>query len=62
MINININNKYKAMMNIVTRQVFGVNPYLLTSIKFYASKMQASSTQNNRDSAGRRLGYVWDVA
>ena len=30
---------------------------LLVAIRFYASKMQASSTQNNRDSAGKRLGY-----
>jgi hypothetical protein len=30
---------------------------LTTSIAFFASKMQASSTQKTKDSAGRRLGY-----
>lgn len=45
------------MMNIVSKQIFGESTYLLTFIRFYASKMQASSTQNGRDSAGRRLGY-----
>lgn len=50
------------MMNIVSRQLFGENPYLLTSIRFYASKMQASSTQNNRDSAGRRLGFAFKLS
>jgi len=30
---------------------------LTTSLKFFASKMQASSTQKTKDSAGRRLGY-----
>lgn len=50
------------MMNIVSRQIFGESTYLLTSIRFYASKMQASSTQNGRDSAGRRLGYAISVA
>lgn len=29
---------------------------LTTLIQFNASKMQASSTQNTKDSAGRRLG------
>jgi hypothetical protein len=29
---------------------------LTTQIGFCASKMQASSTQNTKDSAGRRLG------
>jgi len=31
--------------------------HLTTSIYFMASKMQASSTQKTKDSAGRRLGY-----
>lgn len=30
---------------------------LTTNLKFFASKMQASSTQKTKDSAGRRLGY-----
>lgn len=30
---------------------------LITNITFNASKMQASSTQNTKDSAGKRLGY-----
>lgn len=32
---------------------------LTTQIVFSASKMQASSTQNTKDSAGRRLGYKY---
>ena len=32
---------------------------LLTQINYKASKMQASSTQNTKDSAGRRLGYKY---
>lgn len=31
---------------------------LLTVISYNASKMQASSTNNGRDSIGRRLGYL----
>ncbi len=46
-------------MNIVIKQLFGQDPYLITALRFYASKMQASSTQNTKDSAGRRLGYLW---
>jgi hypothetical protein len=34
-----------------------INSSLLLTIAFNASKMQASSTQNGRDSKGRRLGY-----
>lgn len=34
-----------------------INATLLLTIAFNASKMQASSTQNGRDSKGRRLGY-----
>ena len=30
--------------------------FLTTQIAFNASKMQASSTQNTKDSAGKRLG------
>jgi hypothetical protein len=46
-------------MNILT---FGITSKLslsnlTTSIYFMASKMQASSTQKTKDSAGRRLGY-----
>ncbi len=32
---------------------------LTTSINYNASKMQASSTQNTKDSAGKRLGYFY---
>lgn len=47
-------------MNILT---FGLTSKLslsnlTTSIYFMASKMQASSTQKTKDSAGRRLGYL----
>ncbi len=42
---------FKIINNPVFRQ-------LTTNINFCASKMQASSTQNNKDSAGRRLGYI----
>ena len=45
------------MMNLASQQLFGHNAFLLTAVRFYASKMQASSTQNGRDSKGRRLGY-----
>ena len=31
---------------------------LTNSIRYFASKMQASSTQNGRGSAGKRLGYI----
>ena len=31
---------------------------LTKTIHFNASKMQASSTQNTKDSAGKRLGYI----
>jgi hypothetical protein len=47
------------MMKIASQQLFGQSPFLLTAIKYYASKMQASSTQNGRDSKGRRLGFVY---
>lgn len=46
-------------MNLASQQLFGHNAFLLTAVRFYASKMQASSTQNGRDSKGRRLGYNW---
>lgn len=45
-------------MNIASQKLFGSNAYLVTALRFYASKMQASSTQNGRDSKGRRLGYL----
>jgi hypothetical protein len=47
-------------MNIVTKisnkLIFNS---LTTQITFNASKMQASSTQNTKDSAGKRLGYIF---
>lgn len=42
-------------MNIVLRS-FNHQMALLNTIRFYASKMQASSTKNKKDSAGKRLG------
>jgi hypothetical protein len=47
-------------MNILTQklsQTWALNQ-LTTNIYFLASKMQASSTQKTKDSAGRRLGYA----
>lgn len=35
-----------------------VSNILTTQIAYNASKMQASSTQNTKDSAGKRLGYA----
>lgn len=46
-------------MNKITSSLsscFGFNQ-LTRTIFFEASKMQASSTQKTKDSAGRRLGY-----
>jgi hypothetical protein len=46
-------------MNILAHKLsVAFNP-LTTSIYFMASKMQASSTQKTKDSAGRRLGYYF---
>lgn len=48
-------------MNILTHKLSQspiLNP-LTTSLYFFASKMQASSTQKTKDSAGRRLGYAY---
>ena len=45
----------KLIMNIVLRS-FNNQMALLNTIRFYASKMQASSTKNKKDSAGKRLG------
>lgn len=39
-------------------KVWGFNS-MITRVAFYASKMQASSTANTKDSAGRRLGYFF---
>ena len=39
------------------RNHIAISPNLLTQVAFFASKMQASSTQKTKDSAGRRLGY-----
>ncbi len=47
-------------MNMLTK--LSNNPIfisLITNIHFNASKMQASSTQNTKDSAGKRLGYIF---
>ena len=45
-------------MNIIARISNKLLFNALTSqITFKASKMQASSTQNTKDSAGKRLGY-----
>lgn len=46
-------------MNILTLQLSQALALkqLTTSLYFLASKMQASSTQKTKDSAGRRLGY-----
>ena len=43
-------------MNIIGHRL-GASCPLISTLRYYASKMQASSTQNNRDSDGRRLGY-----
>ena len=42
-------------MNIILRSFYNQNS-LLCSMKYYASKLQASSTKNKKDSAGKRLG------
>ena len=42
-------------MNIILRPSLNQNS-LLNTIRYYASKMQASSTKNKKDSAGKRLG------
>lgn len=45
-------------MNMLTQISKGIiYNSLTTQIAFNASKMQASSTQNTKDSAGKRLGY-----
>jgi hypothetical protein len=44
-------------MNILAHKFSVAFQPLTTSIYFMASKMQASSTQKTKDSAGRRLGY-----
>jgi len=46
-------------MNILATKIYNqlaVNQ-LTTTLTYFASKMQASSTQKTKDSAGRRLGY-----
>lgn len=46
-------------MNMLTK--LSNNPIFISLtniINFNASKMQASSTQNTKDSAGKRLGYI----
>ena len=46
-------------MNILATKIYNqlaVNQ-LTTTLAYFASKMQASSTQKTKDSAGRRLGY-----
>lgn len=46
-------------MNILAHKIYNqlaVNQ-LTTTLAYFASKMQASSTQKTKDSAGRRLGY-----
>jgi hypothetical protein len=45
----------RTLANISTLPL--LNPLMTQSLKYFASKMQASSTQNGRDSKGRRLGY-----
>jgi hypothetical protein len=45
-------------MNILAHKLSLTFHPLTTSIYFMASKMQASSTQKTKDSAGRRLGYL----
>lgn len=44
---------YKLIMNIIIKSQWSP---LVQSLRYFASKMQASSTQNTKDSAGRRLG------
>lgn len=48
-------------MNILTHRISQTLAFnqLTTSLYFLASKMQASSTQKTKDSAGRRLGYAY---
>jgi hypothetical protein len=45
-------------MNILAQKIANgaIFYQLTTQINFFASKMQASSTQKTKDSAGRRLG------
>lgn len=46
-------------MNILAHKIYNqlaINQ-LTTTLTYFASKMQASSTQKTKDSAGRRLGY-----
>jgi hypothetical protein len=44
------------MLQRITNSVI-FNNNLLFCIQYNASKMQASSTSNTKDSAGKRLGY-----
>ena len=44
-------------MNILAQRIHNQLATLSTTLAFFASKMQASSTQKTKDSAGRRLGY-----
>jgi len=47
-------------MNILAHKIYtqlSANQ-LTTTLCYFASKMQASSTQKTKDSAGRRLGYA----
>lgn len=46
-------------MNIIINKLNNNQLYLslVKNVNFNASKMQASSTQNTKDSAGKRLGY-----
>ena len=47
------------MINFIQSQSKVLSQQSLTSlVRFYASKMQASSTQKTKDSAGKRLGYL----
>jgi hypothetical protein len=47
-------------MNILAQKIYNqLTIHQLTStLTYFASKMQASSTQKTKDSAGRRLGYI----
>lgn len=42
-------------MNIIFRSINNQNS-LLSSLRYYASKLQAGSTKNKKDTAGKRLG------
>jgi hypothetical protein len=46
-------------MNILVNKLYNqlALNQLTTTLTYFASKMQASSTQKTKDSAGKRLGY-----